>query len=133
MCNWCEVITRRYAAAGRVLAWNEQIVSSSERHPLCAQSSTPTLWSSIGDERVTKPFDELMMCWSAGHSQRHAAWTLLAMTGMRRGEALALRWRDVDLDAATVSVRRSAGLSGSRVRVRASPRAARRSARTPCR
>jgi hypothetical protein len=22
MCNWCEVITRRYAAAGRVLAWN---------------------------------------------------------------------------------------------------------------
>ena len=32
------------------------------------------------------------------------------MTGMRRGEALALRWRDVDLDAATVSVRRSAGM-----------------------
>ena len=32
------------------------------------------------------------------------------MTGMRRGEALALRWRDVDLDAATVSVRRSAGV-----------------------
>ena len=37
-------------------------------------------------------------------------WTLLAMTGMRRGEALALRWRDVDLDAGTVSVRRSAGV-----------------------
>jgi integrase len=48
--------------------------------------------------------------WSAGHSQHHAAWTLLAMTGMRRGEALALRWRDVDLDAGTVSVRRSAGV-----------------------
>lgn len=32
------------------------------------------------------------------------------MTGMRRGELLALRWRDVDLDAATVSVRRSAGV-----------------------
>jgi integrase len=29
---------------------------------------------------------------------------------MRRGEALALRWRDVDLDAGTVSVRRSAGM-----------------------
>ena len=38
MCNWCKVITRRYAAAGRVLAWNEQIFSSSERHSLCAQS-----------------------------------------------------------------------------------------------
>jgi integrase len=48
--------------------------------------------------------------WSAEKSQLHAAWTLLAMTGMRRGEALALRWRDVDLDAATVSVRRSAGV-----------------------
>ena len=29
---------------------------------------------------------------------------------MRRGEALALRWRDVDLDGGTVAVRRSAGL-----------------------
>lgn len=29
---------------------------------------------------------------------------------MRRGECLALRRRDVDLDAATVSVRRSAGV-----------------------
>ena len=37
-------------------------------------------------------------------------WHVLAYTGMRRGEALALRWRDVDLDAATVSVRRSAGM-----------------------
>jgi integrase len=29
---------------------------------------------------------------------------------MRRGEPLGLRWRDVDLDAATITVRRSAGL-----------------------
>jgi integrase len=48
--------------------------------------------------------------WSAEKSGQHAAWTLLAMTGMRRGEVLALRWRDVALDAATVSVRRSAGV-----------------------
>jgi integrase len=50
------------------------------------------------------------LAWVGEHSQHHAAWTLLAMTGMRRGEALALRWRDVDLDANTVSVRRSAGV-----------------------
>jgi len=48
--------------------------------------------------------------WSAEHSQLHAAWHVLAMTGMRRGELLALRWRDIDLDAGTASIRRSAGV-----------------------
>ena len=43
------------------------------------------------------------------------------MTGARRGELLALRWRDVDLDAATVSVRRSVSVirnpgEGTRIR-----------------
>jgi len=37
-------------------------------------------------------------------------WRLLAATGMRRGEALALRGRDVDLDAGWLAVRRSAGI-----------------------
>jgi integrase len=37
-------------------------------------------------------------------------WRLLAATGMRRGEALALRWRDVDLDPGRLAVRRSAGV-----------------------
>jgi integrase len=48
--------------------------------------------------------------WAQGNAQNFALWHTLAMTGMRRGEALALRWRDVDLEAATVSVRRSAGM-----------------------
>ena len=48
--------------------------------------------------------------WAAEHSQHYTLWHVLAMTGMRRGEALALRWRDVDLDAGTVRVRRSAGM-----------------------
>jgi integrase len=34
-------------------------------------------------------------------------WLTLAMTGLRRGEALALRWTDVDLERARLSVRRS--------------------------
>jgi integrase len=34
-------------------------------------------------------------------------WHLLAMTGLRRGEALGLRWEDVDLEAGRVSVRRA--------------------------
>jgi integrase len=48
--------------------------------------------------------------WAEGNAQNYPLWHLLAMTGMRRGECLALRWRDVDLDAGTVSVRRSAGM-----------------------
>lgn len=38
------------------------------------------------------------------------AWWVLAYTGMRRGELLALQWRDVDLDAGRISVRRSVGV-----------------------
>jgi integrase len=38
-----------------------------------------------------------------------ALWTLAAMVGLRKGEALALTWNDVDLDAAEVTVRGSLG------------------------
>jgi integrase len=40
----------------------------------------------------------------------YPAWLLLAMTGKRRGEALALQWRDVDFDAGRLTVRRAAKL-----------------------
>jgi integrase len=41
-----------------------------------------------------------------GH-RLEAAWHLAAMTGMRRGEILGLRFQDVDCDAARVSVRQA--------------------------
>jgi len=41
-----------------------------------------------------------------GHRLK-AAWRVAAMTGMRRGEVLGLRWRDIDLDAARISVRQA--------------------------
>jgi integrase len=36
-----------------------------------------------------------------------ALWRLIASTGMRRGEAVGLRWGDVDLDAGTVTITRA--------------------------
>jgi len=54
------------------------------------------------------------LAWSRQHSELHAAWRVLAMTGMRRGELLALRWRDTDLDAGTITIRRSAGVVKTR-------------------
>jgi integrase len=44
-------------------------------------------------------------------------WHLLAMTGMRRGEALGLRWEDVDLEAGRLSVRRALIPNGKVVNV----------------
>jgi integrase len=48
--------------------------------------------------------------WAGEGSQLYALWCLLAMTGMRRGEALALRWRHIDLEGRTASVWRSVGV-----------------------
>ncbi len=54
-------------------------------------------------------------CWEPGElaaflravecKRLEAAWHLAAMTGMRRGEVLGLRWSDVDLDASRLAVR----------------------------
>jgi integrase len=62
--------------------------------------------------------------WSAGQlraflehvseDRLYALWLLYATTGLRRGEALGLRWEDVDLDAGTVLVRRNLTLVNGR-------------------
>jgi integrase len=40
----------------------------------------------------------------AADDRLHGLWVLLATTGMRRGEALGLRWRDLDLDKGKLRV-----------------------------
>lgn len=43
-------------------------------------------------------------------------WLLLAMTGMRRGEVLGLRWQDLDLDQGLITVRQTVtAIGGERV------------------
>jgi integrase len=49
----------------------------------------------------------------------HPLWRLLAMTGMRRGEALGLQWADIDGDPGTVRIRRRRLQVGTRMVVEA--------------
>lgn len=51
----------------------------------------------------------LTWCRTTGAGQT-VAYHVLAYTGARRGEVLALRWRDLDLEAARLSIRRSVGV-----------------------
>ncbi len=47
----------------------------------------------------------------AAHSSAHGPiWVVALATGMRRGELLGLRWRDVDFERGTLSVRQTVGL-----------------------
>lgn len=47
----------------------------------------------------------------------YALWVLLATTGMRRGEALGLRWKDLDLDGEKLTIHRTVGKIGGKLHV----------------
>ena len=67
--------------------------------------------------KVSAEHTEKLPAWSGaqlGAFLRHVAddrlfalWRLLAMTGMRRGEALGLQWADLDMAAGTISICRA--------------------------
>lgn len=63
-------------------------------------------------EMVTWSADQLkaFLAWNLDtyEDELHPLWLTLANTGMRRGEALALRWGDIDHKAARISIRRAA-------------------------
>jgi integrase len=50
-------------------------------------------------------------------SRYRAPWFVLATTGMRRGEVLGLRWRDVDLDNGRLSIRQTITLVDHEIRI----------------
>lgn len=59
-------------------------------------------------EMLTWTPEQLAVFLEGATKHRHAgAWWLLGTTGMRRGEALGLRWADVDLDRGRVVIRRT--------------------------
>jgi integrase len=75
------------------------------RNPV--EASDPPRPSTRPEMQVWKA-DELSRFLQVSKADRyHAAWWLLASTGMRRGEALGLRWSDIDLDTGRVDIRRT--------------------------
>lgn len=73
-----------------------------------ASANAPKPSAAIGREMVVWNADELRRFLAQQQDHRlYALFFLAAHTGMRRGEVLGLRWRDVDLANARVAVRRS--------------------------
>lgn len=70
--------------------------------PRVSEARPPEMRTWAADEWAT------FARWSKGSGDElYVAWLLLAATGMRRGELLGLRWRDLDLPGQALSVRRS--------------------------
>jgi len=81
---------------GLMLTNPAEIAHAPKRRPLA--SATSHAWSA---QHLREFLDS-----TVGHRFHVALW-VAANTGMRRGELLGLRWGDVDLDAARLSVHRS--------------------------
>jgi integrase len=92
-------------------------VADSADPPRATASSRPGMrtWSA---EQVRAFLDH------ARDHRLHAAWMLLATTGMRRAECLGLRWSDLDLDAGRAHVSQTVIMVKDEVRV-GSPKTAR--------
>jgi len=73
-----------------------------------ADSADPPRVGREGHEMKTWSAEQLAAFLEAVREERLSPlWHTLAMTGMRRGEALGLRWEDVDLEAGRLAVRRA--------------------------
>ena len=92
----------REAAAQGLLATNP---ADKAKPPAAREAKAPEIhpW--------TAPQLSTFLAWADERGRTDAvAWRVLAYTGARRGEVLALRWRDLDVDRGRLSVRRPVGL-----------------------
>lgn len=84
------------------------------RNP-CDAATPPRAASSTSKPIVTWAADEVatfLRCAADGKDRHVALWTVLATTGVRRGEALGLRWEDIDLEAGRASIVQTVVLTG---------------------
>ncbi len=68
------------------------------------------------EEILTKDQLNDLMSWikTEAKDDLYPLWLLIAMTGIRRSEAIALKWSDLNLSTSTLAIRRAADVSASR-------------------
>lgn len=80
------------------------------------RAKPPTAKQAVAPEMKTWTADQMRRFLDSQREHRlYGLWVVYATTGMRRGEALALRWSDVDLDSRRASVVRSISRVDNRV------------------
>ena len=82
-----------------------QMVWGLQANPLARVEKHPTRAS--GDIQVFSPEEVWALARAAANEQDGAIFLMAAFTGLRMGELIALRWRDVDFAGATILVRGS--------------------------
>lgn len=90
------------AAFDDAVKWNRLVVNPATR------ATPPSAGAAKAPEMHTWTGPQVRRFLSLAEGDRyHPAFAFLALTGCRRGEALGLRWSDVDLDRATASIRQT--------------------------
>jgi integrase len=106
--------TVRYAHSVVRKAVNDAVGEHLHAAPLWSKVQLPRQASADGGDPEAWSPEALRAFLDATAETRLAPlWVLMSHTGMRRGEALALRWEDVDLDAGSVRVARAVSDVGS--------------------
>jgi len=80
------------------------------RFNVAKKASPPTKFEAAAPEMQVWSADEArtFLNWSEGRNDYlYLAWLTLLGTGMRRGELLGLRWKDIDLDGGVITVARA--------------------------
>jgi len=101
----------------RVHAVLSSAVTSARRHRLIGYNPAADVDLPRAEKAKVEPWEPAELARFLDFVARHrlgALFEVMALTGLRRGEALALRWRDVDLVEARLIVRRQLVQVGAR-------------------
>jgi integrase len=78
-----------------------------EGNPAARVDGKPRAKRADLSEKVWTPEELHLFLESVGNDPHKVLWEVTALTGLRRGEVLGLRWSDVNLDEGELSVRRT--------------------------